>query len=155
MKKALDSVREFHSKHGFPINETLCSDADEQEREEVAYVAEEMRELSESLLNSSNVASQRMSLIIEEVAEICETFNEIDVRASLAQRAELADGLADLIYVALGTAVAYGIPLDRVFDEVHRSNMTKNVCNEPLLKGKVSKGAGYSPPRIAEILEDR
>jgi predicted HAD superfamily Cof-like phosphohydrolase len=156
MRESVQAVLEFHLKHGFPVNQSLSSYAAESARDHVAFVAEEMRDVSEEMLTSSDVVQQRLSLMLEEMAEICETMNEIrESRASVAQRVELADGLADLIYVVIGTAVAFGIPIDAVFNEVHRSNMTKNVCNEPLLKGKVSKGAGYSPPQIAKILEGR
>ncbi len=58
----------------------------------------------------------------------------------------IADALADMIYIIAGTALVYGIPLDRVFDEVQRSNMSKfadgvNVRED----GKILKGASYSP----------
>ena len=38
---------------------------------------------------------------------------------------EVADALADMIYIAIGTAVSYGIPIDEIFNEVHASNMSK------------------------------
>jgi predicted HAD superfamily Cof-like phosphohydrolase len=68
---------------------------------------------------------------------------------------QIADALADMLYVIHGTALAYGIPLDEVFAEVHRSNMTKlGADGKPVRRedGKVMKGPGYEPPRIAEIL---
>ena len=68
---------------------------------------------------------------------------------------EIADALADLIYIACGTAVSYGIPLDKVFAEVHRSNMAKLVDGKPLYRedGKVMKPEGWTPPDIKSILE--
>lgn len=67
---------------------------------------------------------------------------------------EIADALADIVYVAVGTAVTYGIPFDAVFTEVHRSNMTKFLPGGPVINedGKIVKGTGYKPPRIAELL---
>lgn len=62
---------------------------------------------------------------------------------------EIADAIADLIYVTAGTALTYGIPLDKVIAEVHRSNMTKT--GEKREDGKILKG-DYSPPQLAEIL---
>ena len=61
---------------------------------------------------------------------------------------EIADALADIIYIACGTAVSYGIPLDRVFAEVHRSNMAKLVDGKPIRRedGKVLKPEGWTPP---------
>lgn len=61
----------------------------------------------------------------------------------------IADALADMVYVIYGTAETYGIPLDRVIAEVHRSNMTKTASG-PMQKPV--KGPDYQPPRIAEIL---
>ena len=69
---------------------------------------------------------------------------------------EIADALADIIYIACGTAVAYGIPLDRVFAEVHRSNMSKlGEDGKPIYRedGKVLKGPNYTPPDVKGVLE--
>ena len=60
----------------------------------------------------------RMDLLDEEVGELHEAVEKGDI-------VKIADAIADLTYVAVGTAVAYGIPFDAVFAEVHRSNMTK------------------------------
>ena len=67
----------------------------------------------------------------------------------------IADGLADLLYVVFGTAVAYGIPMDEVFAEVHRSNMTKlGPDGKPIIgeEGKRLKGPGYVPPNIQALV---
>jgi len=68
---------------------------------------------------------------------------------------EIADALADIIYIACGTAVSYGIPLDKVFEEVHRSNMAKLVDGKPLKRedGKVIKPVGWTAPDIAGVLK--
>jgi len=68
---------------------------------------------------------------------------------------EVADALADIIYIALGTAVSYGIPLDKVFEEVHRSNMAKLVDGKVLRRedGKIRKPEGWTPPDIKSILD--
>jgi predicted HAD superfamily Cof-like phosphohydrolase len=84
-----------------------------------------------------------------------EEFNEYlaaEVRDDLV---EVADALADIIYIACGTAVSYGIPLDKVFAEVHRSNMAKLVDGKPIYRedGKVMKPQGWQPPNIERILE--
>lgn len=64
---------------------------------------------------------------------------------------QIADGLADLLYVTFGAALAYGIPIEEVFTEVHRSNMTKPLIKNAL--GKTIKGEGYEPPDIKSIIE--
>jgi NTP pyrophosphatase (non-canonical NTP hydrolase) len=83
----------------------------------------------------------RIQGITEEVAEYVD-----GVR--LRDKVKMADALADLLYFAIGTAVTYGIPIEEVFAEVHRSNMTKAV-KEARLR---DKGEGYSPPDIAGVL---
>ena len=86
----------------------------------------------------------RLRLIDEELNELRGAIVERDL-------VEIADALADTLYVVFGTASAYGIPIADVFLEVHRSNLTK-----PLLYyqpgGKVQKG-NYSKPDVAGIIE--
>jgi predicted HAD superfamily Cof-like phosphohydrolase len=92
----------------------------------------------------------RVDLIKEEYSELMEAM----IDGSLA---EIADGLADLIYVVIGTAISYGIPLNRVFNEVHNSNMTKTAvrAEEGAKYGtKTPKGPDYIAPDIEKILRD-
>lgn len=84
-----------------------------------------------------------------------EEFNEFLAAEDDNDLVEIADACADLLYVILGTAVSYGIPLDEIFDEVHRSNMSKlGEDGKPIYRedGKVLKSASFSPPDIAGIL---
>jgi predicted HAD superfamily Cof-like phosphohydrolase len=67
----------------------------------------------------------------------------------------IADALADIVYVVYGTALTYGIDLDAVLREVHRSNMSKlGSDGKPLIRddGKVIKSEKYAPPDIASVL---
>lgn len=66
----------------------------------------------------------------------------------------IADGLGDLLYTILGTAVAYGMDLASIFEEIHRSNMTKTCNPEQGQFGaaKPIKGPNFEPPRLAELL---
>lgn len=86
----------------------------------------------------------RIRLIDEERNELCQALGENDVVA-------VADALADLMYVVIGSALQWGIPLERVFAEVHRSNMTKDGGGKRA-DGKVIKGPNYEPPDIAGVL---
>jgi len=90
----------------------------------------------------------RMRLLAEEMYEYTKAETEDDL-------VEVADALADIIYIACGTAVSYGIPLDKVFEEVHRSNMAKLVDGKVLRRedGKVQKPEGWTPPDIEGVLK--
>jgi predicted HAD superfamily Cof-like phosphohydrolase len=84
-----------------------------------------------------------------------EEYDEYVVAEAQNNLVEIADALADMIYIICGTALSYGIPLNRIWDEVHSSNMAKLhdgkvVKNE---MGKVVKPAGWVPPSIARILD--
>ena len=85
----------------------------------------------------------RYKLIQEESNELLDAIEDNDLVA-------IADGIADLLYVTFGTALAYGLPIKEVFEEVHRSNMTKSFNKNRY--GKTIKEA-YSPARIEGILE--
>lgn len=86
----------------------------------------------------------RNRLIEEETRELVDATNAGDIVG-------IADALADLVYVAYGTAYTYGIDLDAVLAEVHASNMTK----DPGPTGKAVKGPRYRPPDVAGVLARR
>jgi predicted HAD superfamily Cof-like phosphohydrolase len=93
----------------------------------------------------------RGKLLTEEFKEYIEAEHTNDL-------IEVADALADIIYIACGTAVSYGIPLDKVFEEVHRSNMAKlGPDGKPIYRedGKVMKPEGWTPPDIKSILDKK
>lgn len=91
----------------------------------------------------------RAKLLSEEMYEYTKAENENDI-------VEIADALADIIYIACGTAVSYGIPLDEIFSEVHRSNMAKLVDGKVLRRedGKIQKPESWTPPDIKSILTE-
>ena len=85
---------------------------------------------------------------------LAEEYTEYVVAEYNNDLVEIADALADIIYIACGTAVSYGIPLDRLFAEVHRSNMAKLVDGKVIRRsdGKVQKPDGWTPPDVKNIL---
>jgi predicted HAD superfamily Cof-like phosphohydrolase len=91
----------------------------------------------------------RKKLLAEEYSEyvVAEYHNDL---------VEVADALADMIYIVCGTAVSYGIPLDDIFEEVHASNMAKLVDGKVIRRadGKIQKPEGWQPPDIERILKD-
>lgn len=94
----------------------------------------------------------RYELGKEELIEYLEACNNDDL-------VEVTDALADQLYILLGTMVAHGMQdiIEDVFDEVHRSNMSKlGVDGKPIYRedGKVLKGPNFTPPNIAQFLTD-
>lgn len=86
---------------------------------------------------------------------ITEEFNELKAAWEDNDKVEMADALADLEYVIHGMAHSLGIPSQKVFDEVHRSNMTKMGADGlPVYRedGKLMKGPNYEPPNLKPIL---
>ena len=94
----------------------------------------------------SDVHRLRVALIDEELAEFRNAGEAQDLVG-------VADALADLLYAVYGAAVEYGIDVEPVFNEIHRSNMSKGDpscgCRPD---GKVLKGSGYQPPRVREVI---
>jgi predicted HAD superfamily Cof-like phosphohydrolase len=93
-------------------------------------------------------AAHRGDLLAEEAAEAV----EVSVAGPLDR---LAHELADVVYVAYGTALVHGIDLDEVIAEIHRSNMTKLGPDGRVARradGKVLKGEHYRAPDVAAVL---
>jgi predicted HAD superfamily Cof-like phosphohydrolase len=94
------------------------------------------------------LAKCRADLLLEEMAEL-------DTALGARDLVGVADALGDLVYVLYGTALTFGINLDAVMAEVHRSNMTKlDEHGRPVVgpDGKVLKGPDYRAPEIAQAL---
>ena len=90
----------------------------------------------------------RLDLIKEELQELTEAMNNNDLL-------EVADALTDILYVTYGAGHAFGIDLDKCFDEVQNSNMSKLGENgEPIYNesGKVMKGPNYFKPDLSKFL---
>jgi predicted HAD superfamily Cof-like phosphohydrolase len=83
---------------------------------------------------------------------IQEEFDELKESMAGGHLAAVAKEMADLLYVVYGTAVSYGIDMEPVFAEVHRSNMSK-VGGYKRDDGKWVKPASYSPAQIQPILD--
>ncbi len=97
---------------------------------------------------SEEQVALRYALIDEECREVKTEFN-LAFRDN--RKVELTKELADLMYVTIGTAVAFGLPLEEVFTEVHKSNMSKlGDDGKPQFRedGKVLKGPNYKPPNL-------
>ena len=99
-------------------------------------------------LPDDETRDMRRSLIFEEMIEYIDAEDNDDI-------VEIADALADMVYVCIGACITYGIPFDAVFREVQRSNMSKlDEHGMPIYRddGKVLKGPNFTEPNIKDIL---
>ncbi len=95
------------------------------------------------------IQTLRISLIEEELLELKEAIKNKDIK-------EVADALTDILYVTYGAGHAFGINLDKCFDEVQKSNMSKLDENgKPIFNedGKVLKGPNYFKPKLEKFLK--
>ena len=100
-------------------------------------------------LSTDKINSLRVSLINEELEELKKAISERDIL-------EIADALTDLLYVTYGAGHAFGIDLDKCFDEVQNSNMSKLDENgKPIYNesGKVLKGPNYFKPDLSKFIK--
>ena len=100
-------------------------------------------------LSSEKINKLRISLINEELEEFKEAIRNNDLK-------EAADALTDILYVTYGAGHAFGINLDKCFDEVQRSNMSKlDEDGKPIYNefGKVMKGPKYFKPDLSKFLK--
>ena len=97
---------------------------------------------------SEKIIKLRYNLIKEELDEFEEALKDKDLK-------EVADALTDILYVTYGAGHAFGIDLDKCFDEVQRSNMSKlGEDGKPIYNehGKVMKGPNYFEPDLKKFL---
>ena len=98
--------------------------------------------------SSEKINKLRIDLIKEELDELQEAMKNNDLL-------EVADALTDILYVTYGAGHAFGIDLDKCFDEVQNSNMSKLGENgEPIYNesGKVMKGPNYFKPDLSKFV---
>ena len=98
--------------------------------------------------STDKINKLRLDLIKEELNELTEAMNNKDLL-------EVADALTDILYVTYGAGHAFGINLDKCFEEVQNSNMSKLDDNgKPIYNehGKVMKGPNYFTPDLKKFL---
>jgi predicted HAD superfamily Cof-like phosphohydrolase len=142
--EAESAVRDFHERMGLPLatQPTLIScraDGANDVADRVSELGQQVRQLAAM---TDDLLLLRTALALEEMGEWLSAHHRGDLVAA-------ADGWADRAYVLLGDAVTAGLPTSLIFDEVHRSNLSK----EPHSSGKPCKGPGYCPPDIRGVLQ--
>ena len=99
-------------------------------------------------LSEEKVNQLRISLINEELEELKNAIKDNNIL-------EVADALTDILYVTYGAGHSFGIDLDKCFDEVQKSNMSKiGSDGKPIYNeaGKVMKGPNYFKPNLSKFL---
>ena len=148
------AVNDFHRKMGFEFYDDLRPSSEEGP---LTTCATSLQIHATHLLNMGKFYGDggprkdlrylRAHLMCEELGEVLEALEKGDEVA-------LFDGLCDLIYVILGTACIYSLPIASGFEEVHRSNMTKAPqADDPDKERLRQKGPDYSAPDLKGILE--
>jgi|TARA_Y100001970_G_scaffold76299_1_gene96865 predicted HAD superfamily Cof-like phosphohydrolase len=103
---------------------------------------------SKPALSTKKINDLRIELIGEELEEFKEAIKNNDLK-------EAVDALTDILYVTYGAGHAFGVNLDKCFDEVQRSNMSKlGMDGKPIYndKGKVMKGPNYFKPDLSKFI---
>ena len=98
--------------------------------------------------STDKINKLRLDLIKEELTELTEAMYNRDLL-------EVADALTDILYVTYGAGHAFGFDLDKCFDEVQNSNMSKLDGNgKPIYNenGKVMKGPNYFKPDLSKFV---
>jgi len=100
-------------------------------------------------LSSDKINTLRINLIEEELKELKHAIENKDLK-------ETIDALTDILYVTYGAGHAFGVDLDKCFEEVQKSNMSKlGEDGKPIFNenGKVMKGPKYFKPNISKFVE--
>ena len=104
---------------------------------------------TKSSLSTEKINNLRISLINEELEEFKKALKNNDLK-------EVADALTDILYVTYGAGHAFGIDLDKCFNEVQESNMSKlGEDGKPIYNemGKVMKGPKYFSPNLSKFIK--
>ena len=97
---------------------------------------------------NEKIVQLRYDLIKEELEELNQAIKDNDIK-------EVADALSDILYVTYGAGHAFGIDLDKCFEEVQKSNMSKlGLDGKPIYNddGKVMKGPNYFKPDLNKFI---
>lgn len=98
-------------------------------------------------LREHPVELERMKYL--RLRHLMEELGEFAVAQTTGDEAEIADALGDLLYILVGTFLTYDMPISPIMEEIHRSNMTKDVLGS---NHKGGKGENFEPPRLEEVL---
>jgi len=113
-----------------------------------------METFGQEVKTKASFSSDKINLLRYEL--IKEELDELRVAMENKDLLEVADALTDILYVAYGAGHAFGINLDRCFEEVQSSNMSKlDESGKPIYneEGKVMKGPKYFKPNLSKFIK--
>lgn len=148
--EACDMVNAFHVKNGVSATQQLAH-CPQKRNLDLVYQGQKIKDIAKSLQH--NVADSdkrflRAHLLTEELGELLCAMGNGDEEDTL-------DGLADLLYVLVGSAVTMDLPLEAAFIEVHESNMSKErQQSDPHGERVRDKGPNYCKPDLARVLSE-
>lgn len=145
MQNLIDDVTKFHVAMGQPVARRLGLPPYDRVKLRAALIVEEAMETICALTigDKPGVTKVTIEQIKKDIMDSGDPVTDIN---------EVADGLIDLIYVAIGCGIEFGLPMQKLWDEVQASNMSK-VGGGLDENGKVKKGPNFFKPRIGELLD--
>ena len=112
-----------------------------------------MKTFNQDVKDSSSLSTDKINLL--RISLINEELDELKQAISEKNLIEVADALSDILYVTYGAGHAFGIDLDKCFEEVQNSNMSKlDKDGKPIYNdaGKVMKGPSYFKPDLSQFV---
>lgn len=148
MNKQVEKTKLFHRKQNFVLNEDLKTYKDN------SAVSDLLKQVRDTLINistelelvmktESDVRIARSQIMIEELGETILGLANCD-------EIETLDGLADLNFVTIGTAITFDLPIIEGLDEVCNSNLTKDPRKKDDIRLR-DKGPNYRPPNLKQV----
>lgn len=163
LRKAQEAVYKFHIRNGYAVDQSIVQQT--KNHEGTTKSAFGLLKTSVLLLVTSSLLGiicrliKRTALQQQKFGDhrlyrtwlVVEEFQEMVVAQSTGNEVDYADALGDLLYVVIGNGVTDHIPLNDVFEEIHRANMDKQIRkdNDPRMR---DKGATWCPPNIKEAI---
>jgi len=151
MQQTQKAIYNFHKKHKFPVNISLRSNR-KIDWLLLYFINRIILFLSKlaiqywKITKTKNESFYRIHLILEELSEMLEAINN-------GNEIKIADGLGDLLYVVIGTAVVYQLPAKEIIEEVCKSNKTKKLRTKNNIRMR-DKGKNWLPPNFAKAIKE-
>lgn len=149
MQHDINCVKEFMQKQRLTLGQPLNCEYNASlswYAQKVAEAAKQFKSIMDHQGDGGDQRIVRAHLVCEECSEFLEAM-------STGTEVDVLDALADLCYVVFGSALAFDLPLQQAFDEVHKSNMTKRVRSADDLRCR-DKGESYETPNLTRVLEE-